>query len=697
MQYAHIDFDAPTQLPANGAPARVVHVTREFGGAAVSDAGKATTRLVRAQHLLSKGRVVPAVVMPLWTCLLDEAHASAPEVYAQVDVALHDASKGRQQRLSSTVYRLGWRDAAFADTSADLPLYLIAPPVDSAYARAFDVRSCASIPHTSDTGADLFFAKAAAEVTERLATDPELDVARDSLFEFERADDLSGGSATTADASLDVVHIHGAAVAMTALSLDDLRRNGDFGPTPPALVYHMPNMQAEASCRLSPSQAVPLVSQLHRASSQLASALSGCTDQPDETAEGCVPAEVALLLSDHATVGSVPLAAAVLEGSVPLDARDLLTTILDKASELGYNGLSVALDATERARPFSSSMLQNVGAAFPKVDGGVLDYSTFWHRDESDALAAADENPLMPVLFAERKQVAKRAIIQSKTLSPDLERMPWMLAPSNADECEVAGSVIETLASGEAHAVVVAPNERCLRMLRRYSKRRSQRLTLFQAPTNELVRMAADFAILPRLAPSTDREAALALLFGTSVLVSKSTARHGSLFSHSSDQGAYLCQSPPTGALDCASATRRAVVDWLARSAPERWLSREKHVRRLLADALSLAWERERGPLDELTQIYGLAIAHRRSGGGALLRRNSEEQQNGRLGLLYELESVDQLEPVVADEQADDEVADELAANIVHEPAEPLPVFKVFHNERPPSKKDLKKRKKKSV
>ncbi|BGP38733.1 hypothetical protein JCM10450v2_002685 [Rhodotorula kratochvilovae] len=656
--YKHLDYTAPITLQPD---TRILHVTKEFGPATMGGLGVMLTALSIAQS--NSPHLSISVALPHYSYLRELYPASDVQPFANLSVPFTtNPSTGRVRPVHCHVSLLRWRYAPapdFLDPHAPLErtaeqqrsidVYLIGPGDERPFSAAFRAKDEGDIYSAykplKQEWKDLYFARAAAELVGYLGAKDPATVFEDDDRPLD-ADDIATPS--SARRSVDVVHLHGATNAMVAHHLREREREERSEPhlagRTPAIVYTLHDSLDEVEYSdlvsnvahfVSPPAAgdalAPLRPYIYRAGTQLFTSALGVD------------------LADMVTFVSRSIAADIVAGRFRFHLEDLvMPSIAARAGRGEFIGVTNGLDFTERSRnPFTNDKLVEHELAFPRVGADLLDPATFGSssfsavKDRARAFVVAE----LPQLFS-REGVGR----------------PWLLFVGRYQYnkgCQLFSTLLEVLASPTVDGRLIllgAHNNYPFAELTRLAKQYPRHLTLIddrtpstsslQATWGAHLRLASDIAFVPSLSEAFGLVAAEALLFGMPVL---STGVGGlreflvpaphprangylfDLFPHwrvrggveSAAQGAEEDYSqaahdvrPGEAQLAPARAELRraaedALRDWRARrDGDER--ERERFTRRMVADALKLKWDRERGPVEEYIRVYSEALARRR-------------------------------------------------------------------------------------
>ncbi|GAA5851007.1 hypothetical protein JCM9279_005256 [Rhodotorula babjevae] len=661
--YRHLDDASSTSLHPS---TRVLHVAKEFGPATMGGLGVMLTALAVAQA--ESANLSIAVALPHYSYLRDTYSADHLVHFADLSVPfMPKPSSGHVRHVDCAVSLLRWPYTpalGFLDAPVEaawphqrsIDVYLVGPGVERPFSAAFRAKDAGDIYSAykplKQEWKDLYFARAAAELVRHLGTDRS-DLGFDDLdLDDPRAARASPSSATSR-LPVDVVHLHGATNAMVAHYLREGETANRTKPTSPraapAIVYTLhdsldeveySNSASNVEHFVAPAESrqaalAPLRPYLYRGGTQLFTSALGID------------------FADMTTFVSRSIAADIVAGKFRFHLEDLvMPSISSRAARGEFVGVTNGLDFTERSRnPFTNDELVAHGLAFPHVGGDVLDSSTFGAS------------------FASAKSRARALVVQQlpHLFSPDDVDRPWFLFIGRYQYnkgCQLFSSLVDLLASPSIDGRLVLlgarnnyPFDDLVRLAKRYPRHvtlvddRTPTTSTIQAEWGAHLRLASDVAFVPSLSEAFGLVAAEALLFGMPVLSTgvgglreflvPSPEPHANsylfdLFPHRRRHAASSSSSSPSTAqgaeedysqaahdvrpdeaqlaparLELRRAAEQALRDWRARRTAQAD-DRERFVRRLVADALALSWDREGGPVEEYKQVYSQALALRR-------------------------------------------------------------------------------------
>ncbi|GAA5899877.1 hypothetical protein JCM8208_005529 [Rhodotorula glutinis] len=657
QRYRHLDDALPTSLHPS---TRVLHVAKEFGPATMGGLGVMLTALSVAQAESSNLSV--AVVLPHYSYLRDLYSPDQAVPFANLSVPfMADQSTGRVHHVACAVSLLQWQYTPaldFLDVPVEarqpeprsIDVYLVGPGTERPFSSAFQASDAGDIYSAykplKQEWKDLYFARAATELVRHLGTD-------DPAIGLDDRDDDGAralSSSTTSRLPVDVVHLHGATNAMVAYYLRD-GQSADHAVeststrAAPAVVYTLHDSLDEVEYSNLASNVEHFVAPAERRQDALASL------RPYLYRDGTqlFTSALGIDLADMTTFVSRSIAADIVAGTFRFHLEDLIMpSVAARAARGEFVGVTNGLDFTERSRnPFTNDALVAHGLAFPHVGADVLDPSTFGASFVSaKARARALVVEQLPHLFA-----------------PDDVERPWFLFIGRYQYnkgCQLFSSLVDLLSSPSVNGRLIllgARNNYPFDDLTRLAKRYPRHITLVddRTPTTSTIqaewgahlRLASDVAFVPSLSEAFGLVAAEALLFGMPVLSTGvgglreflvpspephansylfdlfPRRRRGDPLSSSTAQGAEEdysqaahdvrpdeAQLAPTR-LELRRAAEQALRDWRARrDGPVD--EQEPFVRRLIADALALSWDREGGPVEEYQQVYSQALELRR-------------------------------------------------------------------------------------
>ncbi|GAA5828427.1 hypothetical protein JCM11251_006244 [Rhodosporidiobolus azoricus] len=561
--------------------------------------------------------------------------------------------------------------SANSSLSRTIDVYLLGPSNIKPFSAAFRAKDEGDIYSAykplKQEWKDLYFARAAAELVAYLGAKDEATVFEDDELgaleaELEEEDEIARGN--TAKRRVDVVHLHGATNAMVAHFLREREREHrreEPHSRHPAIVYTLHDSLDEVEYSNLVENTVHFLPPAPSpASPALMSSLSRLEPYIYRSSTQLFTSALGIDLADAVTFVSRSIASDIVSGRFRFHLEGLvMPSISKRAAEGAFFGVTNGLDFTERSKnPFTAPSLRVRGLAFPRVGADIIDEWSF--HDEVGR----------PVSFAETKQRVKEYLISQLpavfTHSDDATR-PWFLFIGRYQYnkgCQFFSTLLDVLSSDSlSHPqgrliLLGARNNYPFSALQSFAKQFPHHLTLiddvatpgFQSKWGTFLRMASDFAVVPSLSEAFGLVAAEGLLFGSPVLSTgvgglreflvpfpsrPSEAKEGrtgnsylfDLFptipSTVDTQGAEADYSqaahdvrPDEEQLKAARAelrreTERALRDWKARREAS-WVERERFVRKMVADALELKWNRERGPVEEYIRVYDVALSNRR-------------------------------------------------------------------------------------
>ncbi|GAA5909852.1 hypothetical protein JCM6882_002032, partial [Rhodosporidiobolus microsporus] len=549
---------------------------------------------------------------------------------------------------------------AFSASSSDptlsrtIDIYLLGPSDTKPFSAAFRAKDEGDIYSAykplKQEWKDLYFARAAAELIAYLGAKDEATVFEDDEIgaleaELEEEDEEVVARRTSAKRRVDVVHLHGATNAMVAHFLREREREhlrDEPHSRHPAIVYTLHDSLDEVEYSNLVENAVRFLPPPPPPHSSALSSLSRLEPYIYRSSTQLFTSALGIDLADPVTFVSRSIASDIVSGRFRFHLEGLvMPSISRRAAEGAFIGVTNGLDFTERSKnPFTAPALVERGLAFPRVGADVLDERTF--LDEEDRA----------ISFADTKQRAKEHLISqlpSLFNHPDDATRPWFLFIGRYQYnkgCQFFSTLLEVLSSSApAHPqgrliLLGARNNYPFSALQSLARQYPHHLTLIddvttpgvQAQWGTFLRMASDFAVVPSLSEAFGLVAAEGLLFGMPVLSTGVGGLREFLVPFSPFDGgrgnSYLFDLFPTspstvetqGAeadysraahdvrpdeeqlkparAELRRATEGALRDWQARRDGS-WLTRERFVRRMVADALELKWNREKGPVEE--------------------------------------------------------------------------------------------------
>ncbi|GAA96511.1 glycosyltransferase family 5 protein [Mixia osmundae IAM 14324] len=649
VEYHHIDTNVHLALPDE---TRVFHVTKEFGPASMGGMGTALTALAIAEQ--NSPRLNVSIIMPYYS-YLRESLEPRPRTFAEL--AVKTKLSGTEQTVNCHIYKYEWGYQVDDFLNPDeieraerlermhIDVYLVGPGDKKPFKNAFKASSAqdvySSYAPLPQEWKELWFAKAAAEFLSFLATDTGA-----SVFEADEQDSNSDEDVRT---GVDIVHLHGATNAFVMSYLDEYQGRKFPGHKAPAVVYTLHDYTDELEYSNWLANMRPFFDSLD-------------THHFDEFVHGqrVFPSAMAIERADVVTLVSEPTAEAMVEARFDFYLKEwVMPAIQAKATQGDFVGITNGLDFTDHEKnPFSSALLQKHGVSFPRVGGDALvDTHTFERRDAVTSILPASS-------FIEAKERALRILIEhlpQHFSQADLVR-PVLLFIGRFQYnkgCEFFAPLLQLLDQkrgshlNDARLVVMgAPNNFPRKKLLALQKQHPTHFTLIEDEATQrawgsLIRMASDFALVPSFAESFGLIAAEGLLYGMPVISSgvgglaeflteyeaSELEIEGNAFLFdaladlspdvSASQPTYkfgdVPSRSPTAKLHLATAhlliaVRRAIAAWRAMQGDSEhsWEMRELQARHMVASALSLAWDREGGPLDHYLHVYDMALQRRK-------------------------------------------------------------------------------------
>ncbi|GJN87520.1 hypothetical protein Rhopal_000471-T1 [Rhodotorula paludigena] len=642
--YRHLnESDIVTLDPST----RILHVTKEFGPATMGGMGVMLTALSIAQSespLLSI-----SVTLPHYSYFKDLALDIIPFANLSIPFATH-ASRQKVKQIHCPVSLLRWSYTPAQDflepgaptkpVQRSIDVYLIGPSEDKPFSAAFRAKDEGDIYSAykplKGEWKESYFVSAVAELVAHLA-----------------AGGPAAARAGAARRPFDVVHLHGATNAMVAHYVRERIAAG------PAVVYSLHDTLDEL-------EYANLAVNLRRFLLPPRSASAGdvlASLEPYLYRDGAqlFTSALGIDLADMTTFVSRSIAEDIVTGRFRFHLENLvMPSIAARAGKGEFIGVTNGLDFTERSRnPFTNDQLVDGGLAFPRIGSELLRPSTF--------------GPSTSFVAAKARARAHLVRHLPQLFSPEDEDRPWFLFIGRYQYnkgCQFVATLLEVLSSPPVDGrliLVGARNNFPFDSLQRLARQYPRHMTLIddrtpstsgiQAAWGPVLRMASDVAFVPSLSEAFGLVAAEALLFGMPVL---STGVGGlreflvsfpisdedasatvapderrapnaylfDLFPRAPSLGKSLAQGaeadysraahdvrPDEAQLlpareELRRAALRAVRDWRARSEGSE-IERERFVRRLVMDALSLRWDREDGPIDEYIRVYDRAIKNR--------------------------------------------------------------------------------------
>jgi glycogen synthase len=606
-----------------------------------------------------------SVIFPYYSFLRSEPLGDHIHPFARLQIPI-TSPKGKVKEVGCQISVVSWEYSSMIDflnpdlevdderDKRSIAIYLVGPGDSSPFHVAFRAKDAGDVYSAykplKQEWKDLWFAKASAELVLHL-----------------------NAGHHGSHKPVDVVHLHGATNAMVAYFL---RQSAATSTTsnPPAIVYTLHDSLDEVEYSNLVSNAAVFLPPSPSSLTNLSYYVHGAQLFPSATG---------IDLADMVTFVSRPIAADIVEGRFTFALQDLVMPSIARRAEQGsFIGVTNGLDFTEQAKnPFVSALLVAKGLAFPRVGADLLHVETFWefhedapegheHMKEWDAtddtgLTELEQYELdkvseeaVGISFTHTKQRAKEHLVEilpSHFTQEDLFR-PLLLFIGRFQYnkgCEFFEPIVELLASHDRPGgdpslsgrlvVLGARNNYPIKSLRALQKRYPDHFTLIDDTTalqeafGPLIRMAADFALVPSFSEAFGLVAAEGLLFGQEVISTgvgglveflrpqtpgkeKEEQGNARLFQLFDGVGVGEGSGTPGGDLSlradqarpakdalqpairrCVKTVGEAIHAWRERKGWQ-WMEREKFVRRLVQDALNLKWDREHGPIEEVSR-----------------------------------------------------------------------------------------------
>ncbi|GAA5827344.1 hypothetical protein JCM5353_007550 [Sporobolomyces roseus] len=633
--YRHLDFDIPLNLKAN---ARVLHVTKEFGPATMGGLGVMLTALATAQSQSSQLSI--SVALPHYSFL----RSDYPDLEIVARLALNiTRSRNRVKTVHFPVSLLRWPYPNSSSTPSSkstidqryIDVYLIGPGAEHPFHVAFKAKNEGDIYSAykplKQEWKDLYFAKAVSQLVQYLETSQDLDGARQAI---------------------DIVHLHGATNAMVVSFLRQTYL--ESVSLPPAIVYTLHDSLDEVEYSNLVSNVVPFLDP-PSSDSRFPNHLNSLRPYIYRSGTQLFTSALGIDFSDVTTFVSHSIASDIVGGRFHFHLQDLvLPSIVKKAKDGIFLGITNGLDLTDKLKnPFTNPTLVSRQLQFPPLDPDSSTSSNF----------SLDQfrSPLLHLVKEQAKLYLFQNFASTLSLSDkDLSR-PWFVFIGRFQYnkgCQFFETLLETLSASPISGrlfLLGARNNYPFPCLLSLVDRYPSHLTLIddvstpnlQAQLGPIIRMASDFGFVPSLSEAFGLVAAESLLFGSPLLSSgvgglteflipldeddtriEKPRGNSYLFDLFPDrnttdtQGAEEDYSrsaqdvrPSNERLEPARAalriaTNQAIEDWssLMKGSAE---DRETFVRKMVQDALRLGWNRSRGPVEEYTRVYDLALKRR--------------------------------------------------------------------------------------
>lgn len=583
-----------------------------------------------------------SVVLPHYA-FLTPLYSKGIRYHSTIDVPIGNATGRSRQSVECKISLLRWEYTDAGDflsplSSNPLPptiksinIYLVGPGNKSPFTAAFQVPNPEAIYSSPrplpQEWKDLWFAKAA------------------SLFVLSLKETVE---------KVDVVHLHGATNAMIANwlresgrripaivytlhdSLDEVEYTNlvsnivhflDTSGSTPFAPYHPRQLLYSPDEFTNLDHSSPLLSLtpwIHheRYQNVLPSLYKTDNRQLFSSALG-------IDLADQITFVSRSIARDLVEGRFRFPGEELvMPSMLQRARTGDFVGVSNGLDFTVEGRnPFTSRSLLEKGLAFPRVGEGLLDERTFSKGTS----------------FVEKKRRAKQHLISllPQYFSPtDLDR-PLLLFIGRYQYnkgVEFFSPLLDHLsANSSAHLVALGTrNNYPIHLLRSLAQKHPHQFTCIESSTFQeefgtIIRLASDFAFVPSFSEAFGLVAVEGMLFGQGVISSGVGGLKEFLVevdNEGREGNAHLFEIFPSGERvdeeiveslarkarpgmldlragieDCLRVVDVAIRAWRVRE-DGAWVDRERFVRRMVNTALELRWDRENGPVDEVSLSF---------------------------------------------------------------------------------------------
>ncbi|CDS06183.1 hypothetical protein LRAMOSA08711 [Lichtheimia ramosa] len=671
MPYQHLDEITTTTSLVQGTT--VYHVTKEFGVASMGGMGMIVTALAAAQQ--RSGTVNAAVVMPFYSYIkkkykvdrvtdlvvdirdnegrlvpvefrvwkmMHVFNPPPPPLEPNITISattLEDGTTVNNTLVDGVMVNVTYDEALEQyrqqqlemqvpiPASEQVPVYLIGPgnrkPFNKAF-RASKVQNIYSTPRDLPMEwKDQYFTKAAAEFLAHQAA------AADETPLF--------APTQMASRHVDVIHIHGATNAYTALYMRDFERRNQLGARTPAIVYTMHDYLDELQYSIRYANAARFFNDISDDTDAL---------KPYTRDQRTFMSSLGIDYADVVTFVSRQMAKDIVEGRDDFYLKEfVMDGILRKAEQKRFFGITNGVDYGA-LDPFSNKVLIQRRAVFSEYALDMLkshQNTSAAQQDESTAVWHLSTNNKDFVLYA--KDQAKKYLIRRKVLSEaDLTR-PVVLFVGRFQY----NKGLETFEEAARHfvdndmkfVVIGQPNNYPLKWIKALQDKYPDNVVVFSSASQQrrwltLCRAAADFMYVPSVTESFGLVAAEGLLFGTPVIstgagglkeflidrpfamqqqerdirVMRDRSTNAPIIISREQYNAYLFDvNSPDRSLE--EAISDAAYDYQRNKVSK--IRREEFLLRMISSAFALGWDRgnQQGPIYDYNRVYQLALADR--------------------------------------------------------------------------------------
>ncbi|KAI9480342.1 MAG: hypothetical protein EXX96DRAFT_562234 [Benjaminiella poitrasii] len=660
ITYQPLDTSTPIVLPADSS---VYHVTKEFGPATMGGMGTVLTAIAQAQ--LRTGKIKPYVVLPFYSFLRRQEQYPIKKTVDLVTTFRND--RGDSIPVAFRVSELQYdfepiehfeslsneekiEIMANRSTMPTVTVYLIGYGKVDPLSKAFKASSITGI-YSSPKGLpqewkDQYFAKAAASFL---------------IWKAAGKHELSLFAPLNTQPRVDVIHLHGATNAYVAKYL--VEHENQLGDTPPSIVYTMHDYLDE----LQYTNTLPNVKRF------LDTPRSGRSLQQeiDHTllpymfgSQKVFMSPLGIESAEIVTFVSQTMTKDIVEGRLDFYLKEIvMKSLLHKAEQQQFYGISNGLDFSGAINPFTESKLVKAGLNYPAYARSLINNKVEMGQRMNNAtidtitamtfnywtLSTEKSNYVI-----ERKQRAKQYLMEKGLLNADDLNRPLVLFVGRfqynkgLETFEEAARLFQSY--NMKFAIIGQPNNYPLDWVQRLASQYPEHIVLLrhiseQKESLTYFRAAADIVYVPSVTESFGLVAAEGLMFGSSVISTGTGGLSEFLVDRVSDEdtppiavtdntyiesyyrhNAYLFNAMTPGSL--AESVRDAASDLeFARSSAE---LHEEYVLRMMLSAYSLGWNRggEQGPVYDYLRIYQQAILDKRSKSSFAIHNDSSRKRS---------------------------------------------------------------------
>ncbi|CAH1767570.1 204_t:CDS:1, partial [Entrophospora sp. SA101] len=630
IKYLDFSKDVINYLPYG---IKIVHITKEFGEASISELGRTVTGLAESQAKIDGLEV--SVIMPYYKFL--KSIYKPIRKYAKLSIDIQN-DKNERKSVNFWVYKYVWKfdkndDYIFEDPKEDfnvtskltamfkkfkldddeeekvvqdssinsVTIYLIGPANNlEPFDRAFRLKSLQQLYNRNNKLpvdlVDLYFSKAAAELITFINTSVETP-----LF------------SPIEDKGVDIVHIHGSKNALAIKFMQDFHKVGNYRRPPPSIVYTIHDYIDEHL----------YFNELHNLKRFVNIEKFKLEHAKYFYDDNFFPSPYAIEKSEMVTFISESIAREMIEGKMDFDLKEIiLPNIIEKASKGHWIGISNGVQYNG-INPFNDIMLIETNSNFPQK---IFDFKQEMLSSEPSVFELQD-------LVSTSKINAKNYLVREGLLDKtDLTR-PVVLYIGKFQHnkgLEFMQSAAEHLNELDAKLIVIGYRDDFLveELKEIYHKYPNNFVLIddyeFQNDFGTLYRAAADIQFVPSLRENFGVIAAEGLLFGNPVvstgvgnmkefLINKTETPKIDSKNHYNSYIFELFKNDDDDTFDVEKsidgmkrALTNAVLDW--RDTSQNIKERELLVRGLIKDALKLDWNTDNGPLEKYIKVYRMAL-----------------------------------------------------------------------------------------